>query len=763
MTVSSVGNIVAITAYFFLTLLFFWVGTIPKANRSTFWWGAATTCILLARLNLLVAPGFISANYVEAIYAILIVIEKYFLIIGFMRFFLLESLGGFSRAVPMVICAELAIIILTKIAFLDATVFAVQFAFFNAAALIFVAMFISRHRADYMQRWRGFLMVVLGVFTLHWATYPIARNFDAWLQFGLIFGSFINLLLYLSVAMIALARFQQRLLDAEREAIENSQRAIQSNKAKSEFLANMSHEIRTPMNGVLGMLDVLKKSELNPQQVRQVNIALSSSRTLLSLINDILDFSKIEAGKLNIEAREFDVVDTLNDVGVFLHQLAAEKDIELVVNTLGVEQPRVVGDSERLRQIIVNLAGNAIKFTEKGCVALHAITTLGPDGKVMFTCDVVDTGIGIEEEKQDVLFKAFSQADTSTTRKYGGTGLGLTICKRLCEQMGGSISLRSRLGEGSCFSFSLTFGPAATDLTGVVEPSLDLSQHHVLVVDDNVTNLELLGDVFALWSNTPVMARSGKEAIAQVESQAQMFGLALVDMQMPEMDGEQLIVHLQTMPQCANTRFLILSSMSDEVLMARMLANGADAFLLKPLICKDLEDAIKRALGMLAAESERESDAPEVEVPAHVPHQIDELTSDAPKALRILLVEDNDINQYIAETLLEDNGLSCDIAEHGEIALALLKAADAERPYHLVLMDCQMPVMDGYLCTQSIRKGDAGDRYRDIPIIAMTANAMQGDREKCVAAGMNDYLAKPIEGAEFTRVLAQWINVVSRP
>ncbi len=767
MTIAAIGNIVAITAYFFLTLLFFWVGNIPRANRSTLWWGGATLCTLMARLTLLVMPAHLSAHYVEAVYATFITLEKYFLIIGFMRFFSLQDLGRFSRIVPAVILLEICLIVVLKTIVVDANFFAIQFSLFNAASLLFVAFMILRNKVDYVLRWRPLLILAIVVFSVHWATYPVARYFEIWMQVGFIFGSLMNLLLYLSFAMIALSGFQDRLIHAEREAKKNARRATQSNEAKSQFLANMSHEIRTPMNGVLGMLDVLKKSELDEQQMRQVNIALSSSRSLLTLINDILDFSKIEAGKLTIEKREFNVIDTLDDVGVFLQQLAENKKIELIVNPLGIKHPVVMGDAGRLRQIIVNLAGNAIKFTETGSVELRAFTEYQDGIGVTFRCDIIDTGIGITQEQQSKLFSAFTQADASTTRKYGGTGLGLTICARLCEIMRGDISVTSRLGAGSCFTFSLCFDGVGVEGLVCPYPLLDLSDQNVLVVDDNDTNLMLMKDVFALWKSEPVLVGDAKEAIAKVEASTRVFDLAVVDIQMPDMDGEQLVYHLQSLQKCTDTRFIMFSSSSDERLKARMLASGVDDFLSKPLVIKDLEGAIRSALKARG----RTEEGDESSCGIVTEEQAAERNASSPEALledtleklgggalpRILLVEDNDVNQFIAESLLEDQGLSCDIADNGQIALDTLNASPEGAPYDFILMDCQMPVMDGYECTRNIRSGAAGDRYKETPIIAMTANAMQGDREKCIAAGMSDYLSKPIEVEAFIKMLIKWI------
>lgn len=546
----------------------------------------------------------------------------------------------------------------------------------------------------------------------------------------------------------------QKQLIAAKESAENADRA------KSEFLAIMSHEIRTPMNGVIGMLNLLKRSQLNEVQTRQTGIAHSSAKSLLYLINDILDFSKIEAGKLDLEEVEFDLRSCIEDVVETLVIKAEEKSIELILNLADLEHCWVSGDPGRIRQIFINLIGNALKFTHQGDIIISCSAKKEND-RYLIKASVKDTGIGIEAEKIHYLFDSFTQADASTTRQYGGTGLGLTICKRLCNMMGGKIEARSQINQGSEFTFSLVL-KACEPRTSPI-PTTSLNHKRVLVIDDNDNNREILRLQLQAWGAQVSESSNGKHAIELCQQQIKTpFDIAIVDMQMPVMDGAELGPKLRHI--CPSMGLVMMTSMAMRNDAKRFSELGFQAYFTKPVTMSDLHDALAVVLenghclhqasplvtkhylrSLPTAEHEKNLE----KIPNWGDHQ------------RLLLVEDNSINQEVASLMLEDLALIADIASNGIEAIAALTSAPKESPYTLIFMDCQMPEMDGYEASQAIRKLEAGTRYADIPIIAMTANAMKGDREKCLDAGMSDYLSKPIDPDELSAVLIKWIRPTS--
>jgi len=546
--------------------------------------------------------------------------------------------------------------------------------------------------------------------------------------------------------------------------IEQRNRAEAATRIKGEFLASMSHEIRTPLNGVMGMLGLLKNTQLSEQQLMRVNVAQSCAQSLLALINDILDFSKIEADKLQIEVIDFDLNALLAEIIDGLAQLAEERGVELVLDTVNVEASHVSGDPGRIRQLLTNLLANAIKFTHEGHVVLSV--SLISQSKENWTLhfSIEDTGIGIPAEKIKDLFNAFSQVDASTTRKYGGTGLGLAIVKRLCESMGGDIDVTSQENRGSRFFGSIIIGKS--DQSELVAPKYDVSKLHILVVDDNSVNLSILCEQLKHWGIQVSAANSGKHAIHLCEQRAlngeAMFDIAMLDMQMPEMDGADLGRQLKQDTRFSSMHLVMMTSMlmdNDSQTLADM---GFSAYFAKPVTTSDIfltlsvlgenGEVLRQAKPLITHDFLISLNTEENDPAENIKSRVARLTNN-----HVLLVEDNSINQMVATDLLEEMGFVITTAENGIHALTVLNA-NHKAPFCLILMDCQMPKMDGFEATKNIRNGMGGTVHMDTPIIALTANTMKGDKQKCLDAGMNDFIPKPFEVSELERVLLTWLT-----
>jgi signal transduction histidine kinase/CheY-like chemotaxis protein/HPt (histidine-containing phosphotransfer) domain-containing protein len=534
----------------------------------------------------------------------------------------------------------------------------------------------------------------------------------------------------------ALRKFTETLQEEVAERTRDLRRALtaaeDANRAKSLFLANMSHELRTPLNGVIGMVDLLLSAQPNQQQRRYCDIAKASARSLVELINDILDFSKIEAGKLELDTTDFNLHEVVEGVTQSIGERAQNKGLELLCS-ISPGVPRMVGgDPVRLRQVILNLVSNAVKFTDKGEVVVDARVNEQTDECTEVRISIKDSGIGIPQERIDRLFKSFSQVDASMTRRYGGTGLGLAISQRIVEMMGGKIGVISEPGKGSTFWFTARLARRSQATVMRKESSVDLRGLRVLAVDDNQTNREILQSQLCNWSLRADIAVDASEAIGMLQTASEAgdpYRFAILDMHMPGTDGMQLAAAIKADPRTREVILISLSSISDQIKKEQMNAHGFAACLTKPVLPSQLYDTI---VNSLAADEANENAATEAVAPPAA--RLD--------GVRVLLAEDNEVNRLVATELLQLVGCICTVAVNGQEAVDCALREE----FDVILMDCQMPILDGFEATRRIREAEkqAGKMHHRM-IVALTANAIKGDRELCLAAGMDDYVTKPIE------------------
>ncbi|THI89536.1 MAG: response regulator [Nitrospira sp. CG24A] len=571
----------------------------------------------------------------------------------------------------------------------------------------------------------------------------------------------------IQAAHAELRRSAEHLRNSNCQLDKALQEAQEAARVKASFLATVSHELRTPMNGVIGMTDLLLDTEPSEEQRSYVETIRQCGEALLNLINDILEYGKIEAGKLELECIDFNLRTTVEDVLGQFAERAQTKGLEITGLVHAAVPTGLRGDPGRLRQILTNFVGNAIKFTEQGDVTVQAFLEKDLVDAVVVRFEITDSGIGISSEAQARLFQPFTQADSSTSRKYGGTGLGLAISKQLTEQMGGSVGIVSRPGHGSTFWCTAHFAKQATCSLAIM-PSAELTGRRVLILDDNESNRIILHHLVTGWGMVADQAQDADSAIALLEQQAEKglsYDVAIVDMLMPGKDGLQFAKEMKAHPVGSLVRLVILTSLIQRGHAELARQAGFVAYLTKPIRHDQLSNCLRTVLGLSGVVNEGTPAVATVPAPPLITQHT---FADIESAPRILVAEDNLINQKLTIRILEKLGYQSDVVENGQEALAAL----AKGSYALVLMDCQMPVVDGFEATKLLRQREATaqesaapDSYKThhIPIVALTANAMRGDRERCLAAGMDDYLTKPVRKDDLKGVLERWIPLPVHP
>ena len=549
------------------------------------------------------------------------------------------------------------------------------------------------------------------------------------------------------LGILAIGRDVTERRKVEEEIRRAKEVAEEATQMKTDFLANMSHEIRTPMNAIIGLSHLALKTDLTARQRDYISKVQASGQHLLGIINDILDFSKVEAGKLDIEQADFELEKLLDNVTNLITEKSNAKGLELVFDVSPEVPRRLLGDSLRIGQILINYANNAVKYTEKGEIVIAARVQERNEQGVLLYFSVTDTGIGLTDEQRGRLFQSFQQADTSTTRKYGGTGLGLAISKQLAELMGGSVGVESQVGHGSTFWFTVRAGVSQARARELL-PVPDLRHRRALIVDDSDSARAVLGDMLQGMTFRVTEAPSGRaaiDAVRQAAERGEPFDIVYLDWRMPEMDGIETARRLKAL-QLPQAPFIVMATAHGrEEVIRQARAVGIEDVLIKPINASMLFDTTMGALSGHHLEARHAADEPSAVA----------LELGAIKGARILLVEDNDINQRVASEILQDVGFVVEVAENGQVGLEMAQRGT----YDLVLMDMQMPVMDGVTATLEIRKHQA---LAGLPIVAMTANAMQRDRERCLNAGMNDFVTKPIDPDDLCKVLLQWIRPRAR-